>query len=267
MILVVAPLSVYLVVILFTLQDIEPSAAPAQQPVSIEPDTATPDAAPGAEIASFVDSTGDPVPDALPAASTTIVFQDTSATPNTLPSLADAVLVSAIENAPAPGQTTAVTAEPAAASTTEQVTAPADSSETIAGVSGETVADDSAETLSAVSDETVAGESSETFTAASGETFAAAAVAGTGVPPVDTAPTAPDNPIIAEPPDPALDQNFDEPEPDDEDIPAGPLQFPEKGSPKFTFDYRGRLWVEKKNKRFFKQLRRPQLPPDEPESR
>jgi hypothetical protein len=47
----------------------------------------------------------------------------------------------------------------------------------------------------------------------------------------------------------------------------GPLQLPGKGSPKFTFDYRGRLWVEKKRKSFFRQLRRPQLPPDEPESR
>jgi hypothetical protein len=47
----------------------------------------------------------------------------------------------------------------------------------------------------------------------------------------------------------------------------GPLLLPGKGSPKFTFDYRGRLWVEKKRKSFFRQLRRPQLPPDEPESR
>lgn len=59
-----------------------------------------------------------------------------------------------------------------------------------------------------------------------------------------------------------------EPEPDeDEAILSGePLILPSKGSPKFAFDYRGRLWVEKKNKGFFKQLRRPQLPPDEPQS-
>ncbi len=49
-------------------------------------------------------------------------------------------------------------------------------------------------------------------------------------------------------------------------LPEGPLQLPEKGSPKFAFDYRGRLWVEKKRKGFFRQLRRPQLPPDEPQS-
>lgn len=47
-------------------------------------------------------------------------------------------------------------------------------------------------------------------------------------------------------------------------LPEGPLELPEKGSPKFAFDYRGRLWIEKRNKGFFRQLRRPQLPPDEP---
>ncbi|HZQ05304.1 MAG TPA: hypothetical protein VFD70_01905 [Anaerolineae bacterium] len=34
--------------------------------------------------------------------------------------------------------------------------------------------------------------------------------------------------------------------------------------PKYVFDYRGRLWVEKKNRGFFRQLRRPHLPPDDP---
>jgi hypothetical protein len=48
-------------------------------------------------------------------------------------------------------------------------------------------------------------------------------------------------------------------------VPEGPLVLPEKGSPKFAFDYRGRLWVEKKRKGFFRQLRRPQLPPEEPD--
>jgi hypothetical protein len=49
-------------------------------------------------------------------------------------------------------------------------------------------------------------------------------------------------------------------------LPEGPLQFPDKGSPKYAFDYRGRLWVEKKRKSFFRQLRRPQIPPEEPQS-
>ena len=44
----------------------------------------------------------------------------------------------------------------------------------------------------------------------------------------------------------------------------GPVILPGDSSPKFVFDYRGRLWVEKKRKGFFRQLRRPQLPPDEP---
>lgn len=49
-------------------------------------------------------------------------------------------------------------------------------------------------------------------------------------------------------------------------LPEGPLELPEKGSPKYAFDYRGRLWIEKKRKSFFRQLRRPQLPPDDPQS-
>ncbi|MBI4671293.1 MAG: hypothetical protein HY741_06450 [Chloroflexi bacterium] len=58
-------------------------------------------------------------------------------------------------------------------------------------------------------------------------------------------------------------------QPDDETLepdqePLGPLEFPSKGSPKYAFDYRGRLWVEKKRKSFFRQLRRPQIPPEEP---
>lgn len=53
-------------------------------------------------------------------------------------------------------------------------------------------------------------------------------------------------------------------DPDEPILPEGLLDFPSKDSPKYAFDYRGRLWVEKKNKGFFRQLRRPQLPPDDP---
>lgn len=42
-----------------------------------------------------------------------------------------------------------------------------------------------------------------------------------------------------------------------------PLILPED-APKYAFDYRGRLWVEKKRRGFFRQLRRPQLPPEDP---
>lgn len=48
--------------------------------------------------------------------------------------------------------------------------------------------------------------------------------------------------------------------------PEGPVVFPSKGTPKYAFDYRGRLWVEKKQKSFFRQLRRPLLPPEDPPS-
>jgi hypothetical protein len=33
--------------------------------------------------------------------------------------------------------------------------------------------------------------------------------------------------------------------------------------PKYVFDYQGRLWVEKKKRGFFRQLRRPKLPPED----
>lgn len=58
-------------------------------------------------------------------------------------------------------------------------------------------------------------------------------------------------------------ESIDETEPEPI-LPEGPVILPEKGSPKFTFDYRGRLWIEKKRKGFFRQLRRPQLPPEDP---
>lgn len=57
------------------------------------------------------------------------------------------------------------------------------------------------------------------------------------------------------------------PEEDQPVTPEGPVVLPPKDTPKYAFDYRGRLWVEKKNRGFFRQLRRPQLPPDDPQSR
>ncbi len=51
---------------------------------------------------------------------------------------------------------------------------------------------------------------------------------------------------------------------DEPTMPKGPVVLPNNEPPKYAFDYRGRLWVEKKNKGFFRILRRPQLPPEEP---
>jgi hypothetical protein len=45
--------------------------------------------------------------------------------------------------------------------------------------------------------------------------------------------------------------------------PSRPPPLP-PGAPGFTYDYRGRLWVQKKNRGFFRRLRQPKLPPDEP---
>lgn len=39
-----------------------------------------------------------------------------------------------------------------------------------------------------------------------------------------------------------------------------------QGPPRYTLDYRGRLWIDKrqKDKGLFRTVRRPNLPPDEP---
>ncbi len=36
------------------------------------------------------------------------------------------------------------------------------------------------------------------------------------------------------------------------------------GAPQFKLDYSGKLWVDKRRKGYFKTLRRPNIPPDEP---
>jgi hypothetical protein len=36
------------------------------------------------------------------------------------------------------------------------------------------------------------------------------------------------------------------------------------GAPQFRLDYSGKLWVDKKKKGYFKTLRRPNIPPEEP---
>jgi hypothetical protein len=46
-----------------------------------------------------------------------------------------------------------------------------------------------------------------------------------------------------------------------------PSPLSSEGMPGFAFDYRGRLWVEKKRRGFFRQLRRPNLPPDNPDEK
>lgn len=76
-------------------------------------------------------------------------------------------------------------------------------------------------------------------------------------------PTIPQAPVAAPAEMDAQSLDSEESEPI---LPEGPLQLPDKGSPKYAFDYRGRLWVEKRRKSFFRQLRRPQLPPEEPPS-
>lgn len=46
--------------------------------------------------------------------------------------------------------------------------------------------------------------------------------------------------------------------------PSSPMALYPDGPPRYTLDYNGNLWIEKKRKRFFRPVRRPGLPPDEP---
>lgn len=61
-------------------------------------------------------------------------------------------------------------------------------------------------------------------------------------------------------------RKMDEPEPMliEEDKPQEPYKLYPKGPPRYTLDYRGRLWIDKKQKGLFRTVRRPNLPPDEP---
>lgn len=250
MIFVVAPLSIYLIIILFTLKDIEPSGMPAAQAAPNEPDTAPlPDAstaqliAPASPVISPNEITPDTKADAiqlsntaehiLPARpSSTAERIRTTEPPADVPSPAVETtlpVTASTEIAPALSaeQTIAPTKEQLATPTADQLAAPA--------VSMEIAPDQTVQTAS--------------------------------VPPVpEIGSSTLDKSIITEPVN-AQPEDSEEIGTGEEEIPDGPLQFPKKGSPRFAFDYRGRLWVEKKNKGFFKQLRRPQLPPDEPGSR
>lgn len=67
----------------------------------------------------------------------------------------------------------------------------------------------------------------------------------------------------AEPNSPGVSPQADHDDPSEPILSGQPLILP-GDSPKYAFDYRGRLWVEKKRRGFFRQLRRPQLPPDDP---
>lgn len=89
---------------------------------------------------------------------------------------------------------------------------------------------------------------------------------------IETEPTAaapaPEIPSVAVKQTPTtlpMENEPDEAQDSDPILPEGPLILADKGSPKYAFDYRGRLWIDKKHKSFFRQLRRPRLPPEEPQ--
>jgi hypothetical protein len=221
LVLVAAPLGLYLILILYSLQDIEPSDAPATQAaapasdIAPPPDTTARQEHPiSATTVSQNQTTAEPLPNtAAPVAVTAAATQETFPTPTAPPPARSDEIASAIENAPV------LEAEPFLAP--------------------------------AVAEQSIAAVVMDTATAPLPTIEAAAA----------------NETIIPEPVSVAVTEDSDAGETSEDEMPDGPLVLPDKGSPKFVFDYRGRLWVEKKHKGFFKQLRRPQLPPDDPNAR
>lgn len=258
LIFIVAPLCLYLALVLYAVKDIESSDAPPTQ-------TATPtiDAAPAPDVPTDAQavSTESALENASVVAAETVIARETK------------------------------TAEPAHAEnivTRESASVEPTRAENIVTRESESVEPPRAKSISEIS-------AAETSTLSSAENANAIvsenASAPTNEPSAALLENPPENALAPEratPDDPALEpqtasaaapiitepradespENSDALEDDEADaLSDGPLQLPEKGSPKFVFDYRGRLWVEKKNRGFFKALRRPQLPPDEPDAR
>lgn len=241
LIFIVAPLCLYLALVLYAVKDIESSDAPSTQ-------TAAPtiDAAPTPDV-----------PTDAQAVSTESALENASA--------AAAETVSARETKPA---------EPAHAENLD-----VRESESVEPARAKSISETSvtatsaflAENANAIVSENVSAPTNELSVAPlenPPENALASESAAPNGPPLEPQTASAAAPIITEPRADESAENSDTLEDDEADaLPDGPLQLPEKGSPKFVFDYRGRLWVEKKNRGFFKALRRPQLPPDEPDPR
>jgi len=217
--LVVAPLAIYLIILVFSLQDIKDETAPADDNSNSAEEIA--------EIATISEAPAEPTA-GLPASTTASRADEMISETRYAEALPEPVVGNTPPNAPSK------TFAPTATHVLDQIT-PDETSENVAPRS-ETAP---AELLPEASEQTA--------------------------PP-------PEHTTVEMIITPSATDEQGEKIQDDENIEElldtdGPLLLPGKGSPKFTFDYRGRLWVEKKRKSFFRQLRRPQLPPDEPESR
>ncbi|GIL15986.1 MAG: hypothetical protein BroJett039_11590 [Chloroflexota bacterium] len=249
LILIAAPLSIYLIIVLFTMQDIEPTDAPDDAPaLEIIPPTdvlAAPSSEP-MESASVRAETGEPSANAAQLLERDAVDTLTALMP---------------ENAFAPDTENFDAPLAVAENASPDQVARADASEPI----------ELAESVGAANAANI--PLAENVSADAGETIITelerrAAMENVGAVDANQAVDA-DQDVDADQnvdADQAVDTNQDV-DADQADLSDSPLRFPEKGSPKFVFDYRGRLWVEKKNKGFFRRLRRPQLPPDEPDAR
>lgn len=236
------PLGVYLIILVFQTRDfgdgdgLEQTHAPMHAPVSAEP-TLSHSHAP--EVAEPMYEAVAVVPVSTPA-----LDQETTLVPSDAPTAAQAVSLVRIIPDSSPEIATAAGVVPPQSAPSDH-TAPVEElppTETVSAV--EPTAPVAHADLSAVEPE----------------------IAAPPRPDLETTQSAPTNVSLPTPvPEPAKAETDDGTSDESDPIlPEGPVTLSDKGAPKYAFDYRGRLWVEKKRKGFFRQLRRPNLPPEDP---
>jgi len=257
LIFIVAPLCLYLALVLYAVKDIESSDAPSTQTAAPTIDAApTPDVPTDAQAVS----TESALENASAAAAETVSARETKPAEPAHAENLDVRESESIEPTHAENLDVreSESVEPARAKSISETSVTATSAFL-------------AENANAIVSENVSAPTNELSVAPlenPPENALASESAAPNGPPLEPQTASAAAPIITEPRADESAENSDALEDDEADaLPDGPLQLPEKGSPKFVFDYRGRLWVEKKNRGFFKALRRPQLPPDEPDPR
>ncbi|MDL1897491.1 hypothetical protein FBQ82_14595 [Anaerolineae bacterium CFX7] len=273
LIFIVAPLCLYLALVLYAVKDIESSDAPSTQ-------TAAPtiDAAPAPDVPTDAQavSTESALENASAAAAETVSARETKTAE---PAHAENLDVRESESVELSRAENLDVRESESVEPTHAENLDVRESESVEPARAKSISETSvtatsaflAENANAIVSENVSAPTNELSVAPlenPPENALASESAAPNGPPLEPQTASAAAPIITEPRADESAENSDALEDDEADaLPDGPLQLPEKGSPKFVFDYRGRLWVEKKNRGFFKALRRPQLPPDEPDPR
>ncbi|MCG3142041.1 MAG: hypothetical protein HDKAJFGB_03416 [Anaerolineae bacterium] len=269
LIFIVAPLCLYLALVLYAVKDIESSDAPPTQ-------TATPtiDAAPAPDVPTDAQavSTESALENASVVAAETVIARETESIE---PSRAENIVTRESESVEPTRAENIVTRESESIEPSRAENLDVRESESVEPTRAKSISETPAAATSTLSSaENANAIVSENASAPTNEPSAALLenppenALTPDDPALEPQTASAAAPIITEPRADESPENSDALEDDEADaLSDGPLQLPEKGSPKFVFDYRGRLWVEKKNRGFFKALRRPQLPPDEPDAR